>query len=347
MNTPLTASPQTGWIGIDVAKASFDAALCAPGTTVHSFTSVPVQTFPRTLTGIQQLIAWAQRTAPGLPLRAVMEATGRYSLELSMWLLQARPDWSPAIIQPKLSRYFLQSLGLRNKTDRLDARGLAYYGVERTPAAYAPPQPEYAELRELVRYRRTLVAQQTAEKNQMSEGAQTKHVLQCRKRRLTQLASDIQKTEAALRQCMAKHPALSRDLKLLMTIDGVGFIVAATLMAELGDLRRFAQGRQLAAFVGLSPRNIDSGDSVHRPAHLHKGGNAHARQILFLAGMAAIRKVNSFRQMYDRLLLKHPDHPIIALAAIMRKILLVARAILIAGEAYNAHYIACGKKALV
>lgn len=347
MNTQLPASAPTGWIGIDVAKASFDAAVCLPGTTVRSFLSAPAQTFPRTLQGTEQLIAWAEQTAPGVALRVVMEATGRYSLELAVWLLQLRPGWSPAIIQPKLSRHFLDSLGLRNKTDRLDARGLAYYGVERTPVAYQAPEPAYAELRELVRYRRTLVEQKTAEMNQMGEGAQTKYVLKCRTRRLDQLKSDIEKTENAMRECIQKHPTLKRDFTLLDTINGVGFLVAATLMAELGDLRRFTQGRQLAAFVGLSPRNILSGDSVHRPAHLHKGGNAHARQILFMASMATIRKNNDFRKMYDRLLLKHPDHPIIALAAIMRKMLLVARAILIAGKPYEPHHVACAKKALV
>jgi len=272
-----------------------------------------------------------------------MEATGRYSPEMAAWLLRLRPAWAPAIIQPKLAHDFIKSVGLRNRTNRLVARCLAYYGVERRPAAYQPPQPQYAQLRELVRFRRQLVEEHTAQANQAGEPAQSSFVRREHSRRLKQSQRHIARVEAETRAFLAKHPQVQRDVALLMSIDGIGPIVSLTLLAELGDLRRFASGRQLVAFTGLNPSNVHSGQSVHSPAHLFRGGNRHARHILYLAAMAAIRKANGFQQFYLRLLEKHPEHPVVALGAVMRKLLLVARTVLVHGVPFDPHSLSCGE----
>jgi transposase len=333
------------WIGIDVAKRNFDAALCVVDSQddPRAFLNAPARTFPRTPHGCAELVTWVEQQVSDGPARATMEATGRYSTELAGWILEQRPAWSPAILQPTLAHNFIESLGLRNHTDRLAARGLARYGVERRPAAYRPPHPQYSKLRDLVRYRRTLVEQQTAEKNQAQEVTGTVAVSRMQNRRLRQIAKDITRIEADMRALVKKHPGLKDDVALLVSIAGMGFVVAVTLLGELGDLRRFASGRQLAAFAGLTPENIKSGDSVHPPTHLLKRGNAHARHILYLAAMAAIRGQNSFQRFYLRILAKHPDQPMIALAAVMRKMLVVARAILIHHTPYIAEWNPCGE----
>ena len=128
---------------------------------------------------------------------------------------------------------------------------------------------------------------------------------------------------------------LKRDVTLLTSIYGVAFINATTILAELGDLRRFALGRQLTAFAGMSPRHRDSGSSVHGRSRLCKQGNPRVRQSLYLSAMVAIRGNNQFRQTYLRLL-DEGKAKMVALAAIMRKLLVLMRAILINGQAYQA-----------
>lgn len=72
-------------------------------------------------------------------VRVVMESTGKYSMELSAWLVGKRASLATAIANAAMTANFIKSLGIRNKTDRMEARALAYYGVERRPAPYEPP----------------------------------------------------------------------------------------------------------------------------------------------------------------------------------------------------------------
>ena len=171
--TPYTAiANTTWWIGIDVSKLKFDAAIAAPGqnfpnTPLHK---LPAQTFPRTPADLPKFLQWISENIPAEePIGIVMEATGRYSIELSKWLSATWPELQPAIENPYKTRHFIESLGIRNKTDRLDARALAIYGLERNPAPYIQMNPQREKLRELIRYRKDLVDQKVAERNRAKE----------------------------------------------------------------------------------------------------------------------------------------------------------------------------------
>jgi transposase len=65
----------------------------------------------------------------------------------------------------------------------------------------------------------------------------------------------------------------------LMTLRGIDFISAMTLVAEIGDFRRFAQATDLMGFLGLVPTAHNSGDT-RRQGSITKSGNGHARRIL-------------------------------------------------------------------
>ena len=67
-----------------------------------------------------------------------------------------------AIVNPIQTSAFLRSLGLRNKTDNLDAKALAQYGAERRPLPWEKPTPEMATLKDLARVRMDLVHARTA-----------------------------------------------------------------------------------------------------------------------------------------------------------------------------------------
>ena len=132
------------WAGLDVAKASFDAALylpLEPGQLPRNVADLPKESFPRTSEGMNKFLHWTFliREKAGLEggsMRIVMEATGRYSRELASWLNQEAPFTSPAIEDPKTVHDFIKSFKLRNKTDRIDAGAIARYGAERMPEPY-------------------------------------------------------------------------------------------------------------------------------------------------------------------------------------------------------------------
>lgn len=344
--SPRGETPHAGhgvvyWMGVDVAKATFDAALWIPGTEgTPAWKKLPTKQFPRTAQGTQDCYAWALAalgtvagTSP-VTVRVVMEATGKYSWELSAWFLAVEGSTAPAVINPRLSKAYAASLSIVSRTDQTDARCLARYGAERTPAAYAPAAPQWAQLRELTRYRQVLVEIRQAETNRIEEPSCSATVRETQNRRLRQLDRDIAKLDKQIKALVAQNTEMKRDLQNLETIAGVGAVTATTILGELGDLRRFVTSRQMTAFAGMAPTCHDSGTSVHKKSHVSKSGSAHVRRILYLAALAATRGQNDFADTYHRLT-QQGKTKMVALVAVMRKILVVMRAVLISGIPYQ------------
>ena len=111
------------------------------------------------------------------------------------------------------------------------------------------------------------------------------------------------------------------DFALLTSIDGVGPITAMTVLAEIGDLRRFERARQLTAYAGVSPRVVLSGTSVHGKTRMCKRGNARVRQALYLSAMATLntKHPNTLSTMHYRLCEEGKEGKA-ALGAVMRKL---------------------------
>lgn len=329
------------WSGCDVSKATFDAALWSPPEEgrVRRLRDIPVAQFERSPRGVKQFVEWADALTgdPGAPWRVVMEATGKYSIQLAEWMIARRPSLAPAIINPYTASRFIESFAPLNKTDRIDARALACYGREREPVPFVPPTPESAQLRELSRYRTTLVNTRTAERNRAEEASHSPLVRRMMRRRVKQLERDAKKVEEEMRAILRKTPSLAADARLLQSVYGIGFINATTILAELGDLRRFTRARQLTAFAGVSVREFQSGSSVRGRSRMSKHGSSHARRALYLAAITAIRTTSDLSGCYKRLV-DAGKHKMAALGALMRKILVVMRAILISGRPYEKHY---------
>ncbi len=336
------------WVGIDVSKPFFDAALLSwpdqeIGAPVREF---PAARFRRTKAGAEEFVTWLE----GLlgeeievpETRVVMEATGKYSSALAVWLLQCRRPLVAAIVNPQPVAKFIQSLALRNTTDRLSARALALYGAQRRPAPYQPLSKGEADLRELTRYRHFLVEQRTAMTNHAGERAHNKTVLKMQARRRRQIQKDIAAVEEQMRAQVAKLDGLREDVALLDTIYGVGFITAVTVRVELGDLRRFERARELSAFAGTSPREFESGTSVRKRTRMSKAGNSRVRAVLYMASCSAIVHPNPWKDEYQRFI-GNGKKPTAALGALMRKLLVLMRAILISGQPYDPLYKTRGK----
>ena len=176
--------------------------------------------------------------------------------------------------------------------------------------------------------------QRTALKNQTKETCASTFVQKMQAKRLRLLTGDIERVEEQMKILVDQHEDLKRDIELLISIYGVAFINATTILAELGDLRRFTLARQLSAFAGMSPQHRQSGTSIRGRSRLCKQGNARVRQCLYLSAMAAIRGNNQLRDTYQHLLAQGKIR-MVALGAIMRKLLTLMRAILISGKQFQ------------
>ena len=98
------------------------------------------------------------------------------------------------------------------------------------------------------------------------------------------LDGEIDEAEAAIRRLVRQDPAMS----LLMSVPGIGFILAYTIAAEIGDISRFASAKKLCGYTGLCPRVYQSGGSDHRGS-LSKNGPRYLRWALIEAATHASR----------------------------------------------------------
>lgn len=327
MNTITSVIPSLVWAGIDLAKLTFQVALWGHLT----LPEMQVRSFNRNRKAMKGFLAWLRAQAPeGTRLGVVMEATGTFAEEVASWLLDLAPDVWVAIVNPGQSSAFIRSLGFRNKTDDLDAKGLAKYGQERRPAPWERPTPEMAALKDLVRIRTSLVEARTAMHLRLKDHQRTaKMATEAMRKVILSLKTQIQNLDAAIEEQVASHPELARQVRRYTSICGVAQVTATTVLVELGDLRRFPRSRQLTAFAGLSPKKWQSGTSVNGKTRLCKQGSPRARAALYMAASSAARFNPDMKATYERLLAQGKEKRA-ALGAVMRKLLVLMRAVALA-----------------
>jgi hypothetical protein len=152
------------------------------------------------------------------------------------------------------------------------------------------------------------------------------------------IESELRLFEAAekelerLEKQLAKEAYREDRVRLLMTLPGVGFAVAQTLLAALGDIERFRDGDHAASYLGLVPRTKQSGESCyHGP--VTKSGNSHARWILIQAAQRLAAQPGPLGCFFRRLArMKNYN---VAVTATARKIVTIAYLMLKNNEPYR------------
>jgi transposase len=104
-------------------------------------------------------------------------------------------------------------------------------------------------------------------------------------RELDRLSADLGVLDTQIAQAGSDDPAVKR----LLTITGVNLIVAAGLVAAIGDVRRFTSPQKLVSYVGLNPRVRQSGLGLAQHGRISKRGRSHARAMLVEAAWAAAK----------------------------------------------------------
>ena len=119
---------------------------------------------------------------------------------------------------------------------------------------------------------------------------------------------------------LSKTPRYAQAFRKLQLLQGVGTLTAMTFLTELGDLDRFANRRQLAAYLGLAPASFESGKRDDRKGHITRQGPARVRHVLCQAAWASLRHSKDWRQTYDRIKGGSKSRGKVAIVAVMRKL---------------------------
>ncbi len=322
------------WLGVDLGQQSFSAALATPQTRAADWTSMPVCEFPNDSEGIDAFVAWVHTQEVEEILGVCVEATGRLSWT---WVECLNGRLAPvSIVNPARSCAFAKSLGLRSKTDRIDACVLALFGMATSPAPKAIPDSLQRQLRELAHLYRRSLRDKIAYENQLREPLASPFVQQCLRNKLGSVEQELTSIQTEMDRLLASNAQLDADFKRMQTIPGVGPKTARLLLALFGDLRTYSRN-ELVALAGVYPRVYQSGTSVHRKPKLAKGGGAHARAVLFMPALNAKRFCPPLRCYADRLREKGLA-PMAILGAVMRKLLLLIRAVVVSETDYICDY---------
>jgi transposase len=302
-------------VGIDTGKSHLDVYI-RPLDQTFTVDNSPA--------GIKAAI---QRLKSVRPARIVIEATGR--LEIPFVLAAQKASLPVTVANPKYIRRFAGALGQLAKTDRLDAQLIAHFGEALKPE----PTPAISKNAELISdwlaRRSQLMEMSTQEKNRLSILPKALHG--SLNRHLKQLQTEIRRVEAQLDKLIDLEPDWQARRDLLTSVNGVGRILAYTLLSELPELGRLNR-KEIAALVGIAPMNKESGN--YNGKRRIRGGRARVRTVLFMAVMSAVQSNPVLKAKYTQLK-NDGKPPKVALVACMRKLLTILNVMMKNGEHWN------------
>jgi transposase len=119
---------------------------------------------------------------------------------------------------------------------------------------------------------------------------------------------------------LAWSPRYEERMLAVTKLCGVGVLTALVFLVELGDLSRFANRRQVAAYLGLAPSSHESGKTNDCKGHITHQGSSRVRKVLCQATWARIRYDCGERAAYERIQARNPKHKKIAVVASMRRL---------------------------
>ena len=317
------------WAGIDVSQATLDVCLLLE-------TGKPaLGKFSNDKQGHSQLLKWALRLSKGAAMHFCMEATGSYGNAFAYCLADEKQMVS--VVNPSFIHYWMLSRGYGNKTDKADAKAIAEYCRTEKPALWRAVAPDVRELTALVRHQDNLKEHATQLKNRLGGPDVTASVSESLNKLLKQIDAEIAAVQKLIDKHINDNPTLKRDRDLLVTIPGIAATTAAKILSELPDVSQFVSASTAAKYAGLSPRQYESGTSVRRKTKLFKAGNRRLKAALYMPALTAIRHNEPVQLLYQRLRLKgHVGKS--ALAAAMRKLLMIAVGVLKTQQPFRADY---------
>jgi transposase len=252
----------------------------------------------------------------------VLETTGGYETKLIDYFLSQGISVHRA--DTRKVKHFIRSTGRLGKSDTIDAIGLARYGKERHAELnlYQQIDTNAKNLLEITHRRSELKQMMVQEKNRLKAPNNISLKNSCQSH-IDFLNTEILRIEKVQKELVALNKELSIKIELLKNeIDGIGERTAINLLStlpELGSLNR----RQIASLAGVAPHPYESGKKIgYRNT---RGGREIVKPILFMAAMAASRSKGKLGEYY-RALLARGKKPMVAMTALMRKIIVIANA---------------------
>lgn len=311
-------------------------------------------TFENGKAGFAQLAEWLKKHCKekGMPIVVTMEVTGIYHEGLAYYLHEA--GYTVHVVLANRSKKYMQGIGYKSKTDKIDSRGLSRMGAEQSLARWQPGSKHMQEIRNLSRHREALNCTLTELRNQKHAQEHAHHssddVLTSQQLLIASVKKQIALIDKKLREVVKQDKELYEKVsRIAKSINGVGLLTVITLVAETNGFELFKNQRQLTSYAGYDVVENESGKRVGK-TKISKHGNSHIRRIMHMPALnVVLRETGCYKQTYDRIF--HRSFvKMKAYVAIQRKLLCLIYALWKKNEVFDPNYqhaITIGKQTIV
>jgi transposase len=282
-------------IGADLSKASIDLA------SYQCQTHLKIDNSPD---GFKRFEKWLkqQKINPGETL-VVMEHTGLYSYWFEHFLQKQNISFTKV---PALA--ITRSLGMiRGKTDKIDAARIALYGFEKQHllSPTLPQNPQLLRLQMLHTTRHQLVKQKTAmlcaiEEYQFVGISKSDPIIKSQLVVINTIDKQIDKLNQEMEKLINQDEDLQKNYKLLVSIKGVGKVVATAMIIKTSNFTRFRKAKKFACFCGIAPFEHTSGTSIRGKTRVSHLADKEMKSLLHLSAQTAVKNDKELRSFYLR-----------------------------------------------
>lgn len=288
------------FLGIDVAKKTFEGALTADGKAFHqldsSNTSTEIKAFFEIL--IKKFAISCDQ------LIVCMEHTGIYCRPLLEFLIENKVKVClESAVQIK------QSQGMvRGKNDKIDAQRIALYAYKNREhlTFWVPQRLVIQKLKALLVTRDRLVRCKTElqvpvdECEEFVEGSIHKMIVKGCQSSIKVLERDIKKTEKLMDDLIKEDTQVHKQYRLATSVTGIGKITALNMIVSTGEFSRIRESKKFACYSGIAPFQYRSGTSIRGKTRVSKMANMAIKKLLHLAAMTAIQYDDQIKLYYQR-----------------------------------------------
>jgi transposase len=287
------------FVGIDIAADSFVVA-------IFTAPEQPIPTsdiFSNSPEGFSNLQQWLKKHSCDDTTSIIcMESTGVYSEQLCYFLYSR--GYQIAVEPPlKVKRAFSQS---PRKTDIIDSRQIAEYAYRFYDELYRwkPNDQIVEQIKVLLATREQFTKQLTANSNAL-QAIQRKYIQtpvanDMYQRAIEELKEKIKIIDKEIKKLINNHPTIRPMTALLMTIPGVGMLLASNITIITTGFTRPLNAKQFAAYIGVCPNEHQSGSSVYRRPRSAGYGPIRFRKLIRLAALSLRTHNELFKRYFLR-----------------------------------------------
>lgn len=289
------------YIGIDVSKHKLDMALINAGGQVLD--QVVVSNRSKAITA--RLERWKrERELSEVDCLACFEPTGHYSDEVMRTLVGAQvPTWRAHPLEIK------QRMGMvRGKNDKVDALRIADFAMRHQDKkrVVGPDTLAVLDLKQLLSFRQRLMVDARRHSVYVSDlypamnDELHKTFGTYSKGHIKRLRTMVGKVDGQIKKLILADPIMRGQYELLLSVEYVGPVLAAHLLAATERFTRMKEARQLACHAGVAPHDHSSGSSSHgRPRVSHQADKT-LKSLLHMASLGATRSKGDLGIYYRR-----------------------------------------------